>query len=208
MDRKHVESVEKVGTYKGEDVYLIKSKGGYCCMGLKKASGRLELMQGGGHRAIAKHIADMKCPGVEWDQEKLYKSDTSVDSTHEKHIALADHHAKLANKYNHMASHPEQYADEVNSYYKSFNPKHESFTPFQLKHDMHMHHLGHQDVAMIHYAAAGLQRPEAFKRLSEQVDHNIALNSKAPHNESELRLAWQRKNPHKKLPGIGFDYTK
>jgi hypothetical protein len=208
MDRKYVDSIEKVGNYKGEDVFLVKSKGGYCCMGLKKASGRLELMQGGGHRAIAKHIADMKCPGIEWHHDKLYKSDTEVESTPEKHMQMADYHAKLANKYAHMSSNPEQYAGEVNNYYRSFNKDHQDMSPFQMKHDMSMHNLGHKDIALAHYSMAGLQRPEAIKRLSEQTDNNVALNSKAPGSESELRLAWQRKNPHKRVPGIGFDHTR
>jgi|ERR1700677_2478445 len=206
MDRKYVDILEKVGTYKGEDVFLVKSKGGYHCMGLKKSSGRLELMQGGSHRAIARHIADQKFPGIAWDRDKLYKSD--LESTPEKHIQLAEHHAKLANKYNHMRGNPEAHASEINSYYKSFTPEHKDFSPFQLNHDISMRHLIHKDIAMKHYQMGGFPREQAAQKVSQAVDHNMSLQSKEPHSESELSNAWGRKHPNLSKPGKGTDWTK
>ena len=208
IDKNTVHHVEHVGLYKGQKVYHVLYKGGFNEMRLETAPGNLEPMSQGSHRAIAKVMADQKYGGdITWDTDKLYKSE-EVESTPEKHMTLANHHAKLANKYAHMGANPEAHASEVNAYYKSFVPEHKDMTDFQLKHDINMSHLSHKDVALKHYMMAGLDRNTAFSKLSQQVDHNMALTSKAPHSDSELHLAWNRKNKDKKAPsGLGYDFT-
>lgn len=202
--QEHVESMEKVGVYKGEDVFHVRSKGGYNLIMLKKASGRLEPIGAGGHRAIAKHMADLKCSGIEWDHEVLYKSESDIPSTDESqpehHMALADHHAKLHNKYRKMSESPSTHADEINSYYRSFHPEHKDLHEFNLRHDISMHSLGHEDVALKHYQMAGLTRPQAYERMKSQVDHSMPLGAKAPFSEDRLSRAWNLKNKDKAMP--------
>ena len=211
FEKNQVESVEKVGIFKGEEVYHVKSKGGFSMMCLKKASGRLEPIGTGSHRAIAKHMADMKVGGIDWDQEALYKMEmpNPDDSTPENHAALADHHAKLYNKYRKMAMNPTAHAEEHNSYYRSFRPDHKDMHPANVHHDMNMHALWNQDVALKHYQMAGLTRPQAVERMNQQDDPSYPLTTAAPHNDDYLHRAWNLKNRGKSAPhGLGYDFTK
>lgn len=213
LDKNQIESIEKVGLYKGEEVYHIKTKGGYNLMALKKASGRLDLMSGGSHRAIAKHMADVKYGnGVEWHEEALYKGEENLspDESHtDAHMALADHHSKLHNKYRELSKDPAKHAEEINSYYRSFVPDHKDMTHFNLSHDINMQGLRHEDLAIKHYGMAGLDRMQAYERLRSQHDTSLPLTARAPFDDDRLHRAWNLKNQGKKTPaGLGFDYTK
>ena len=165
LHAKHLAHQEIVGKMSnGDEVVHLVSKGGRHYMAKRNQFGVIhpDPIGVGPHRAIAKHMADLKTSnGITWN-EKLYKSydeeenlkKSELDSTPEKHIALADHHAKLANKYAHIKANPEVHAKDVNDYYRSFNPKHQDMTPFQLAHDVSMHHLIHKDIALKHYQMA------------------------------------------------------
>lgn len=213
LNKNQIESIDKVGLYKGEEVYHIKTKGGYNLMALKKSSGRLDLISYGSHRAIAKHMADMKYgDGIQWNEEALYKAETAIspeESNKEAHMALADHHAKLHNKYREMSKDPTKHAEEVNSYYRSFAPDHKDMSHFNLSHDIHMQGLRHEDLAIKHYGMSGLDRMQAYERLKSQVDHSIPLSARAPFDDDRLHRAWNLKNQGQKAPsGLGFDWTK
>jgi hypothetical protein len=158
-------------------------------------------------------MADMKYNGeIKWDNEKLYKADrleVLPESNPSNHMALADHHAVLHNKYVEMGKNPSKHADEVNSYYRAFIPDHKDMDDFQLKHDIHMHALGHEDTAIKNYQMAGLDRKAAYERLKSQVNHATPLNAKAPFSDDQLHRAWNHKHADQRAPGgIGYDQTK
>ena len=63
----------KVGkTEEGKDIFEVETKGGLSLIVAPKDGG-FETIGTGPHRAVARHIAKKRCPGIQWSD--LHKSD-------------------------------------------------------------------------------------------------------------------------------------
>jgi hypothetical protein len=106
------------------------------------------------------------------------------ESTPENHMRMAIHHS-------HMAGH------------------HPDSKPGAYNHDEHMRHTMHTDIALSHYAAAGHSRQAAAAEHQRhmQQHHMTPKDGKPPHDESSLRLNWQKKHNDRFPSGVGYDYS-